>query len=160
MAGVGIASKFAHLSKLAQVGAGAATSSGLFVSGEAAKNTVGIVADGKDFNFENVTQGITPGKIATSALLSAPFSNVGDSFAGNLPAISTNVFEQTAVKIGFQTPVNIAKGVVSGKAGEVIDNHLSNFDFSPLSGGQSASGGFVSYPSKPNTNSLQGVYRK
>nr|VFK45843.1 MAG: RHS repeat-associated core domain-containing protein [Candidatus Kentron sp. TC] len=159
-AGVGIASKFAHLSKLAQVGAGAATSSGLFVSGEAAKNTVGIVADGKDFNFENVTQGITPGKIATSALLSAPFSNVGDSFAGNLPAISTNVFEQTAVKIGFQTPVNIAKGVVSGKAGEVIDNHLSNFDFSPLGSGQSASGGFVRYPSKPNINSLQGVYRK
>nr|VFK56049.1 MAG: RHS repeat-associated core domain-containing protein [Candidatus Kentron sp. TUN] len=160
MAGVGIASKFAHLSKFAQLGTGAITSSGLFVAGEAAKNTVGIVSDGLDFNLENVTKGITPGKIATSALFSTPFSNVGASFADNMPAITTNALEQTAVKIGFQTPVNIAKSIVSGKTSEIIDSHLSNFGFSSLGGGQSTFGGFVSYPSKPNTNALQGVYRK
>ncbi|VFM96335.1 MAG: RHS repeat-associated core domain-containing protein [Candidatus Kentron sp. G] len=152
MAGVGIASKFARLSKLAQIGLGSAAGSGLFVVGETAKNTAVILDSGLDFNFENVTQDISLGEIAANGLLHLPFSNVGTNFAANLPTIRTNAFEQTATKIGFQTPVNLAKGFASNQAGDMIDSYIPSLS--------SASGGFVLYPSKPNTNMLQGIYRK
>nr|VFJ44556.1 MAG: RHS repeat-associated core domain-containing protein [Candidatus Kentron sp. FW] len=153
MAGVGIATKFTKLSKLAQVGTGAATSVGLSVTGDVTKNTVGIVSDGSDFNFENVTRGITPGKVITSALFSTiPFPNIGARIAGNAPRITTNAFEQAAVKIGFQTPVDIVKGLASKQVSSTIDSYLPSLS--------SAFGGFVLYPSKSNTNALQSVYRK
>ena len=37
-------------------------------SGRLIKSTIGIFSDGSDFNLENVTQGITPGKIVASGL--------------------------------------------------------------------------------------------
>ncbi len=154
-AGVGLISRFKQLSTLARVGATSASNSGLFVANQSAKNTANILDTGKSFSFENLTTGITAGNIVANGLLGVPFSNVGGKIAGNAPAITANAFEQAAVEVGFQAPIDVGRGLLINQTGPTIDNQLSSFGLP-----SSASGGFVLYPNKPNTNMLQSVYAK
>lgn len=46
-------------------------------------------------------------------------------------------------------------------AKNVLGSTASSIDFSQLGfGGQAANGGFFIYPNKPNTNTMQDVYKK
>nr|VFK00050.1 MAG: hypothetical protein BECKLFY1418B_GA0070995_11674 [Candidatus Kentron sp. LFY] len=157
--GVGIAAKFSKLSKLAQVGTGAATGSGLFVAGEAAKNTFGIVSSGSDFNIKEVTKGITPGKIVTNAL---PMPSSVSDFGKHAASGAMNAVEKVFAETISQTYVNIAKGTVLKEVSGRIDDFIgfSATNSVPGGGSSGAGGGYVLYPSKPSTNALQGVYRK
>nr|VFJ77936.1 MAG: hypothetical protein BECKFW1821C_GA0114237_11526 [Candidatus Kentron sp. FW] len=131
---------------------GSATSIGLSVAGDVAKNTVGIVSDGLDFNFEEVTKGITPGKIATSGL---PMPSFVSDFGKHAAFGAMNAIEKTSTEIISQTYVNIFKSAALKEVSSRID------DFVGFSATNSvAGGGFVLYPSKSNSNTLQSVYRK
>nr|VFK15223.1 MAG: hypothetical protein BECKLFY1418C_GA0070996_101349 [Candidatus Kentron sp. LFY] len=157
--GVGIAAKFSKLSKLAQVGTGAATGSGLFVAGEAAKNTFGIVSSGSDFNIKEVTKGITPGKIVTNGL---PMPSFVSDFGKHAASGAMNSIEKVFAETVSQTYVNIAKGTTLNEVSGGIDDFIgfSATNSVPGDGSSGAGGGYVLYPSKSNINGLQGVYEK
>jgi len=63
-------------------------------------------------------------------------------------------FGQAALGFGLELIDPIGVGATGGCFGGVCSDSLTPFN------GSSASGGFVLYPSKPNTNQMQRVYSK
>ena len=97
-----------------------------------------FVSQNKLFSFRSPTLKVKPGTVQTGTVQANFESNIIKS-SGNFKRI-TNI-----------------KAEVTRFGTQLTDGSLGGVLASPV---QSAAGGFVLYPSKPNTNQLQAVYAK
>jgi len=150
--GGGIAANFSRLTALGRGAQNVAIAEGEFLVSQVGNNLL---------SGNNIGNGID-GVSMTTALVSFPAANVGRIASNNASnaLVSFSSAEQAAIQIEVQSTINTGIGVIRQNLNSPSFAEPGSPNFVGPMPSANASGGFVLYPNKPNTNIIQSVYSK